>query len=492
MSHAKPFPRLTPTDPPPSAGGLEDTPPDHDLFAEEAVLSACLLGPLEPGACTVDALPFLHPEHFYAAAHRSIYEAILSISRAGNAVDAVTVSNWLRAAGKLAAIGGIPYLAKITDSTPAVAHVADHARIIYESAQVRYLENECRKIAAECRAARGERRERLDKAEQRIGRITQAGVHAADGEMFGSAMRARIKQIEDRARSGTWDDLTPTGFRALDELAGGFGREQVWILAAPPGGGKTALAINIALNVASDETTADGTVTKPGGGVAFFSLEMTRTELVDRVLCSEGRVLADHLKHGRLTLADWAAFTEASQWLDHTPLWIEDTKGLTVFDIRSKAIRQKGVFERAGRALRLVVVDYLQIVASASGKHGNREQEVAETSRELKRLAGVLKCPVLALAQISKDAEKNKRRPLLGDLRESGAIANDADFVGFLWADSDTPRGCRDLIVAKQRSGAVGSVRLAWRPEITRFEDWNEGAVPPREWGIGSDLGGAS
>lgn len=430
-----------------------DLPPDNALDAEAAVIGTCLL---DPGH--LEALAWLPLEAFYDPGHRRVFGAMRQLRDLGTPTDLVTMAAWLRDHGQLADVGGMPRLAAIIDSSPVVDNVAHYARIVQQAYQVRQLERVADDIASRCRGAIADRPTLLAEAAEQIAAATRMVAVAAPGAPIGELVARTLQAaIEPSAATST----TLTGFEPMDRATTGFAPGDLWILAARPGMGKTALACNIALNVALT-----------GRGVMFFSLEMPSEQIAQRAACSEGRVPMQKLRTpGALNGDDWAKLEHARKQLQALPLWVDDTKNLSVPDLVARASERKAIWAReSGAPLSLVVVDYLQLLKTTARKDRNREQEVAEVSKGLKAMAGILKCPVLALAQLSRESEKQGRRPRPSDLRDSGQVEADADGIFFLHRDKETPRGCIDVILAKQRQGQVGTFALGWWPSYMRFE----------------------
>jgi replicative DNA helicase len=463
--------------------------PPNELDAEAAVLSAVLLD-----ADAFDRVQeVLAPEHFYADANRRIYEAVLDLkSAAGQPVDIVSVATWLRDRNRLAQVGGTPYLAQLADATPAVAHVENHARLIREKWRLRQLISTCQRFAAEGYAGCEDVQAFIDSAEQSIFDIarvpsTSSIVSAKD------AIHKAFDILTETARRGGGVTGIETGFRELDRMCSGLHRGDLYIVAGRPGMGKTAFVLNLCVNVASPrpvEPRADGDqyfeapAEQPGEGVLFCSLEMPREQLAARLLASEARVDMSGIRSGRPQREDWPKLTEAAARLSRLPLWIDDTPALTLLDLRAKIRRLQAEIARGdshvpAKSLGLVAIDYLQLMQGRRDA-GSREQEISELSRGLKALAKEMGVPVLALSQLNRAVETRTtkdKRPQLSDLRESGAIEQDADAIFFIYRDfyyfkeNAEKRGVAEIIVAKQRNGPTGTFETRYTEAYVRFDN---------------------
>ncbi len=425
--------------------------PDHALDAEAAVIGACLLRPE-----ALDDLAWLPVEAFFDRAHSRVFGAMRKLREAGTPADVVTLANHLRDHGQIADVGGLHRLGDMLDRCPSVDDVGHYARIVQQAAQVRELERAASEIATRCRGNIADRVELLTEARKRIDQATQVTAVGSPGAHIGELVQQTLAAAQAPQGEGL---NTLTGFETLDRVTPGFAPDDMWILAARPGMGKTALACNLALNVAFTRR-----------GVLFFSLEMPAEQIAQRAVCSEARVEMPRLRSGGLGEEDWDKLDYAHQQLGNLPLWVDDSKGLSVGDLLARATERRNAWQREKIPLSLVVVDYLHLIKTTVRKGQNREQEIAEVSRALKAMAGTLKCPVLALAQLSRESEKQQRRPRPSDIRDSGQVEQDADGILFLHRDKETPRGCVDVILAKQRQGQVGTFALAWWPRYMRFE----------------------
>jgi replicative DNA helicase len=463
--------------------------PPNDLDAEAAVLSATLL--------TAEAFDrvqeVLLPEHFYADANRRIYEAVLELHSSGKPVDLVSVAGFLRDRERLAQVGGTPYLAQLADATPAVAHVEHHARTIREKWRVRQLIATCQRFAAEGFADCGEVQAFIDQAEQAVFDIARIPEGSSIVPVK-DAIHGAFQILAEAARRGGAITGTPTGFTRLDRQIAGLHPGDLYIVAGRPGMGKTSFVLNVAVNVAlprrravqdSDDPYAEGDVEEPGDGVAFFSLEMPREQLASRLLAVEARVDVSRIRSGDMRREDWNKLTDAAARLGRLPIWLDDTPALTLLDLRAKIRRLQADLSRGEggpKKLGLVAVDYLQLMQGRRDVQ-SREQEISELSRGLKQLAKEMQIPVMALSQLNRSVETRAtkdKRPQLSDLRESGAIEQDADTIVFIYRDDyyfrDSPdKGVAELIVAKQRNGPTGTVTVKFSPEYTRFDNLAEG-----------------
>jgi replicative DNA helicase len=469
----------------PSAGRV----PPHDLDAEAAVLSAVLLS-----SEAFDAVSdVLRHEHFYSDANRRIYEAIVELQSNGRPVDVVAVATWLRDRERLQQIGGTPYLAQLTDSIPAVAHVEAHARVVREKWRVRQLIATCQRFAAEGYGDCGEVQAFIDQAEQSVFDIARIPESTAVRPVR-DAIHGAFDILVAASKRGGGITGVPTGFDRLDRKCAGLHKGDLYIVAGRPGMGKTAFVLNIAVNVASPRRVAttdpgdplgSGDIEQPGWGVGFFSLEMPREQLASRLLGVEARVDVSRIRSGNIRHEDWNKLTDAAARVGRLPLWLDDTPALSLLDLRAKIRRLKAEISRksgdgpTAEGLGLVVIDYLQLMQGRRDA-GSREQEISELSRGLKQLAKEMEVPVIALSQLNRSVEtrttKDGKRPQLSDLRESGAIEQDADTILFIYRDEyynqdSTERGVAEIIISKQRNGPTGIVKVRFTPEYTRFDN---------------------
>ncbi len=464
---------------------LEGRVPPNDLDAEAAVLSAILLS-----ADAFDEVQeILEAAHFYSDANRRIYETTVELNQQGTPVDLVSVASRLKDRGRLDQVGGTPYLHQLANATPAVAHVAAHARIIVEKWRLRRLIATCQRFSAEGYGDTGEVQSFIDAAEQAvfdIARVKQQSSIVPVNEAIHDAFRILT---EARQRGGAITGYE-SGFVELDKLTSGLHKGDLYIVAGRPGMGKTAFVLNMAVNVASpkgealvDDPYQEAPVERPGYGVAFFSLEMPKEQLAARLLASEAKVDMKSIRSGNVAPDDWNKLTEAAARLGRLPIWLDDTPALGILELRAKIRRLQAELKRgsdrgAPQQLGLVAVDYLQLMKGRRDA-ASREQEISEISRGLKQLAKEMGVPVLALSQLNRSVETRgtkDKRPQLSDLRESGAIEQDADTILFIYRDEyyfrDSPdRGVAEVIVAKQRNGPTGVVRSKFTAAYTRFDN---------------------
>jgi replicative DNA helicase len=437
-------------------GGVRgpDRVPPHSLEAEVSVLGSCLISK----DAVVTALDLLKPDDFYRNAHRVVFEAVHALATANEPVDAVTVTEWLARHTRLEEVGGAAALYDLTDQVPTAANAAYYARIVRDRALLRRLIDAGARVTQLGYEPTDDALQTVDRAESIVYELAQTG-NNGDFTPLNELLTESFERLELLSKERSEVTGLATGFDDLDRLTAGLQRQNLVIIAARPSMGKSGLALGIAEYVAIDTR-------KP---VLLFSLEMSRTELVNRMLSSQARVDSGRLRTGRLDDPHWRALGEALGRMSDAPLYIDDTPSITLLEIRAKARRLK---QRVG--LDLVVVDYLQLMSS-SKRSDNRVQEVAEFSRGLKMLAKELDIPVVALSQLSRQPEsRTDKRPMLSDLRESGSIEQDADIVGFIYRDevydADSPdKGTAELIIAKHRNGAVGKVQLAFLAHYAKF-----------------------
>ncbi|MFI5299023.1 MAG: replicative DNA helicase [Polyangiales bacterium] len=467
--------------------------PPHNTDAEAAVLAAILLDGKQ-----IDAVSFLEGEHFYSEAHKRVFEAARELHRKSQPIDIQTVAAWLRDRDWLQAIGGVSMLAELVDATPAVAHLEAHGRIVKEKARVRTLIETCQMIAAQGYGDYGEAQDFIDSAEQRVYTLARTPESSSVHLMY-DVVKGAFVQLQQALNRGRLITGAPTGFQKLDEMTTGMHPGELIIIAARPGMGKTSFVMNIATNVASavpdsSEGAGDGTVDEQLG-VMVFSLEMPKEQLANRMICSEGRVGLADLRKGNVQGEKWDRLIESANRLSQMPIWIDDSPALNVLELRAKVRRKQHEFDKKGtRRIALVIVDYLQLMRGREGVQ-SREQEISEISRGLKALAKELKVPVIALSQLNRAVETRPgkdKRPQLSDLRESGAIEQDADVIQFIYRpeyyvadktseDAQKLKGYAELLVAKQRNGPTGKVAMTFIDEYTKFENRAAGAYQPED-----------
>ena len=430
--------------------------PPASVEAEQAVLGAMLL---KPEAVTT-AAEELSSDDFYRETHRLIYEAMMELKDRTEPVDLVTLTEQLKKADKLAKIGGIPALSLIANSVPTAANVHYHARIVHEKAQLRSLISAATEIAGAAYESADEVEDIMDNAEKRILAVS-SGKRSKDFVPLQEILLDTLEQIDARYNNKGSITGLPTGFTELDHLTAGLQKSDLILVAARPSMGKTAFTLNIAAHV----------VLRAREPVAFFSLEMSKEQLVQRLLCSEGRIDSQRLRVGELEEKEWGDLIDTANRLSAAPLYIDDTPSITVMELRSKARRLK-----AEHGLSLIVIDYLQLMQGRASKNGdNRQQEISEISRSLKALARELNVPVIALSQLSRSVESRQvKRPMLSDLRESGSLEQDADIVMFLYRedyyDPETEnKNITEVIIAKHRNGPVDTVDLTFLKQFTKF-----------------------
>ncbi|MBK9258869.1 MAG: replicative DNA helicase [Polyangiaceae bacterium] len=473
------------SEPVPVAGRV----PPHDLDAEASVLSAVLL---ERDAQD-KVLEILKPNYFYSDPNRRIFQGVLELALAGDPVDITTVAAWLRSRDWINHIGGPSYLAQLVDATPAVTHVDAHARVVAEKWRLRQLIGACQRIAAEGYGDVGTIQEFIEGAEESIHHIVQIATKSSF-QPIGHVLKSVFEALHAAAERG--DRLTglSTGFGRLDDMTAGLQDGDLTIVAARPGMGKTSFVLNMAVNVASPRAVRRNGVEQqePGDGVCVFSLEMPREQLGMRTTCSEGRVDLGKVKKGMLQADDWRRLTDAAAYLNQLPIFIDDTPGIGLMELRAKARRMQAEYNRPAkpgqpeRRIGLVIVDYLQLMKGREGAQ-NREQEISEISRGLKELAKELRVPVIALSQLNRAVEgRTDKRPQLSDLRESGAIEQDADLVMFIYRDdyyneNSNKKGIAEIIIAKQRNGPTGKVLVRFASSYTRFDNLASTEYPDME-----------
>lgn len=442
---------------------MEERVPPQNIEAEQSVLGAMLIDK----EAIAKATEILSAEDFYREAHRVIFSAMLEIYNKNEAVDMITVTDILRRDNKLEDVGGIAYITSLANVVLTAANVKYHAEIVAEKSVLRQLVKVSTEIAAMGYEANDEVGVLLDTAESRILEISNRKKRA-DFTPISAVLMDSVQNIEKLLNNKGGLTGIPTGFNDLDKLTSGLHPSDFIILAARPSMGKTALALNIVQNVA---LRAHKRVGGDPRSVAFFSLEMSKEQLVNRMLCAEANIDSQRLRIGEMNDKDWDALWAACDTMSKAKIYIDDTAGITVMDMRSRARRLK-----AEHGLDLIVVDYLQLM-QGSGKRntsGDRQQEVSEISRSLKALARELDVPVLALSQLSRGVEARQvKRPMLSDLRESGSLEQDADIVAFLYREDyynpETENKHTELIIAKHRNGPVDTVNLFFHKQFTKF-----------------------
>jgi len=432
--------------------------PPQSIEAEESLLSAILLD----NNTLLDVVEVLAVADFYRTAHQKIYAAIIELFDKGEPIDLVTLANSLKEKGQLDAVGGASYLARLVDAIPLAVNAQNYAKIIADKASLRRLIEKANAIAKRCYDDRGNVDDVIDFAEASIFEVSERKT----SQSFYPISRLIIRNIETlEENQGNKSLVTGVqmGFGQLDNLTSGLQKSDLIILAARPSMGKTALALNIARNAAVDSDIP----------VAIFSLEMSKEQLSLRMLCAEARLDSSRLRGGFFSMADWHRLTDAAGILSESPIYIDDSPSLSAMEIRAKARRLK-----MDKNIGLVIIDYLQLMKARTGAE-RRDLEISEISRSLKALAKELEIPVLAISQLNRMLEqRNDKRPRLSDLRESGALEQDADVVAFIYRDevynqdeNNPQKGIAEIILAKQRNGPTGKVKLTFLDAYTRFEN---------------------
>ncbi len=451
--------------------------PPHSIEAEQSVIGGLLL---ENEALDKIA-DILRAEDFYQHDHKTIFQHIGKLIERNRPADIVTVAESLESTAELSQIGGIAYLGALAQNTPTAANIRRYAEIVRERAIMRKLVTVGSGIAESAYSPNGrDAQQLLDEAEAKIFQIAEGGQRSSQGFIDIKELLPQVAERIDMLFSrDDPSDVTgiPTGFSDLDSMTSGFQGGDLIIVAGRPSMGKTAFSINIAENVALG---LGGLQT--GLPVAIFSMEMASTQLAMRMIGSVGRLDQHRMRTGRLEDEDWEKLTTALGKLNEAPIFIDEGASLSSFDVRARARR---LHRQCGK-LGLIVVDYLQLMSAPAGKQGeNRATEISEISRSLKALAKELDCPVVALSQLNRSVEQRPdKRPVMSDLRESGAIEQDADLILFIYRDevynSDSiDKGTAEIIIAKQRNGPIGKVRLTFIGEHTRFENFaNAGYMP--------------
>ena len=432
--------------------------PPQNLEAEESVLSAILLD----NNTLLDVLETLEPDDFYRSAHAKMFAAITELFTRNEPVDLVTLANILKEKGQLEEIGGATYLAKLVDTAPLAVNAQHYAKIIRDKSALRGLIERANEISSRCFEDSGDVDDVIDFAERSVfeiaGNKNKKAIHP-----LSEVIEQSIIALEERQGNKTLVTGVSTGFSRLDNLTSGFQGSDLIILAARPSMGKTALALNIARNAAIEADTP----------VAIFSIEMSKEQLSMRLLCAEARVDSSRLRSGFFSREDWVSLTNAAEALTDAEIYIDDSPDLSAMSIRAKARRLK-----KDKNIGLIIIDYLQLMKGRASAE-RRDLEISEISRGLKALAKELNVPVLALSQLNRKLEeRHDKRPQLSDLRESGALEQDADVVAFIYRDevynkdeNNPNKGIAELLLKKQRNGPTGDIKLAFISTYTRFED---------------------
>lgn len=443
---------------------LEKLPPQN-VEAEVGVLGSMLLDR--------EVLPLvvthIRADSFYLEAHRKIFNALIELYDHNAPVDLITLTERLSKANELEGIGGASYLASLPQAVPTSAHIEEYVRIVREKAILRNLIHHSTEIISRCYNADEEVDKLLDAAEQKIFDIVQYRSAGSSTYSFKDLVRQGMESI-DRAyqRKGALNGLD-TGFKDFNEMTSGLQPSDMIVIAARPSMGKTALALNIAEHVALNREKKQA--------VAIFSLEMSREQLVQRMLCSHARVNLHYVRRGFLAQKDWPQLVNSASVLSEAPIYIDDTPAISVTELRAKSRRLKAAYD-----IQLVVVDYLQLMQTfGTQRSENRQQEISEISRSIKALARELNVPIIVLSQLNRAAENRpENKPRLSDLRESGAIEQDADMVVLMlrkeYYNSEDSPGEAEIIIAKQRNGPTGDLKLVFVSDYTRFESFT-----PRE-----------
>ncbi len=445
--------------------------PPQAVDLEEAVLGAVML---EKDA-VISILDILKPESFYKEAHQKIYRSVVSLSTREMAIDLLTVTEDLRSKGQLEEVGGALYLTQLTSRVASAAHIEYHARIIAQ----KYIQRELIRVSSEIQTRAYDESidvdDLLDFSEQELFEIAEGNIKKETASLD-VLLKEAINQIEEAGKREDNLSGVPSGFTRLDRLTSGWQKSDLIIVAARPSMGKTAFALTMARNIAVDHK-------RP---IAVFSLEMSSLQLVNRLIVSETELPADKIRNGKLHEYEWQQLDYKIKKLVDAPIYIDDTPAISLFELRAKCRRLKIQHE-----VQAIFVDYLQLVTGAAENRGSREQEVSTISRSLKAIAKELNIPIIALSQLNRSVElrSGDKRPQLSDLRESGAIEQDADLVIFIHRperyglntdeDGNSLVGVAEIIVAKHRNGQVGDIRLRFKDNLAKFIEMEEEMIEP-------------
>ena len=457
---------------------MTDNLPPQNIEAEQAVLGAIFLNT----DALADAMEYVEADDFYRRAHQILFQAMVDLNNDGEAIDVLTVQNYLTTNNQLDDVGGVAYIAELATSVPTAANAGYYAKIVEEKSMLRRLISTATDIITQANNGDDDVPSLLDSAERQIMDVSERRNRSGFREIK-DVLNETLSDIDRLSQQS--EDITglPTGYREFDKMTAGLQPDNLIILAARPAVGKTAFALNIAQNVATSTDTS----------VAIFSLEMSAESLVNRMLCAEGSINANHLRTGQLDEGEWQNLIVAMGALSNTSIFIDDTPGIKMAEIRAKCRR---LAKEKGN-LGLVVIDYLQLIEGSNKE--SRQQEVSEISRQLKKLAKELSVPILALSQLSRGVEQRQdKRPVLSDIRESGSIEQDADIVAFLYRDDYYERGESkseddeddqdslnqdvgevELIIEKNRAGARGTVKLLFIKSYNKISNISYAQEPP-------------
>ena len=457
---------------------MTDNLPPQNIEAEQAVLGAIFLNT----DALADAMEYVEADDFYRRAHQILFQAMVDLNNDGEAIDVLTVQNYLTTNNQLDDVGGVAYIAELATSVPTAANAGYYAKIVEEKSMLRRLISTATDIITQANNGDDDVPSLLDSAERQIMDVSERRNRSGFREIK-DVLNETLSDIDRLSQQS--EDITglPTGYREFDKMTAGLQPDNLIILAARPAVGKTAFALNIAQNVATSTDTS----------VAIFSLEMSAESLVNRMLCAEGSINANHLRTGQLDEGEWQNLIVAMGALSNTSIFIDDTPGIKMAEIRAKCRR---LAKEKGN-LGLVVIDYLQLIEGSNKE--SRQQEVSEISRQLKKLAKELSVPIIALSQLSRGVEQRQdKRPVLSDIRESGSIEQDADIVAFLYRDDYYERGESkseedgddqdslnqdvgevELIIEKNRAGARGTVKLLFIKSYNKFSNISYAQEPP-------------
>lgn len=441
----------------------ENVPP-QDIEAEQAVLGAIFLD----ADALVEAMAVIEPQDFYRRAHQIVFRSMIALNDRNENIDIITLKSQIESENTLEDVGGISYLTELSQVTPTASGVAHYAKIVKDKSTLRELIQAATKIVKEGYSQEGSVEEIVEAAEKGILNVSEKR-NSTGFQAISDVLNSTMENIDRLSQQNEEITGLPTGYPELDKMTAGLQPEELIILAARPAVGKTAFALNIAQNIG----------TRTDRSVAIFSLEMGAESLVNRMLCAEGTIEAGHLRTGQLTEEEWHHLIMAMGSLSRTSIFIDDTPGIKVSEIRARCRR---LAQEKGN-LGLILIDYLQLI-EGSGRE-SRQQEVSEISRQLKKLAKELKVPVIALSQLSRSVEQRQdKRPVLSDIRESGSIEQDADIVAFLYREDYYQRqgteedkneeeqavdDVIEVIIEKNRSGARGTVELLFKKEYNKF-----------------------